>query len=117
MGSWQPRQLEIHYHQKAVLTALWSAVPAGGWHPRGHSRCLWGTDFPIANGRGKAFSLGNTFQWLYERDLETIKAPGAWPMIIETMMALRQAAILAELTPAQVEDVLYNNAMRLFHGK
>ena len=38
-------------------------------------------------------------------------------MIIETMMALRQAAILAELTPAQVEDVLYNNAMRLFHGK
>ena len=32
-------------------------------------------------------------------------------------MALRQAAIMAELTSAQVEDVFYNNAIRLFHGK
>lgn len=40
-----------------------------------------------------------------------------WPIGIQTLMAIRQAAIMAELTPAQVEDIFYNNAMRLFHGK
>lgn len=81
----------------------------------GHSRCMWGTDYPISQGRGKCFSLGSGFQWLYEKELEAIQAPGAWHIATETLMALRQAAILAELTPAQAEDVFYHNAMRLFH--
>lgn len=83
----------------------------------GHSRCMWGTDYPISDGRGKCFSLGTGFQWLYEKELELLGVQGAWPIATETLMALRQAAIMAELTPTQVEDVFYNNAMRLFHGK
>ena len=82
----------------------------------GHSRCMWGTDFPIANGRGKAFSLGNTFQWLYERDLNALNVAAAWPIAIETLMAIRQACLMADMTPTQVEDIFCNNAMRLFHG-
>jgi len=83
----------------------------------GHSRCMWGTDYPISQWRGKCISLGSSFQWLYQSELEAIKAPGAWHIATETMMALRQAAIMAELSPAQVEDVFFNNAMGLFHGK
>lgn len=83
----------------------------------GHSRCMWGTDYPISQWRGKCLSLGSGFQWLYEKELEAIKAPGAWHIATETLMALRQAAIMAELTSAQVEDVFYNNAICLFHGK
>ena len=83
----------------------------------GHSRCMWGTDYPISQWRGKCISLGSSFQWLYEAELEAIKAPGSWHIATETLMALRQSAIMAELTPTQVEDVFYNNAMGLFHGK
>ena len=83
----------------------------------GHSRCMWGTDYPIANGRGKCISLANTFQWLYERDLNALNVKGCWTIATETLMAIRQAAIMAELTPAQVEDLFFNNAMGLFHGK
>jgi len=83
----------------------------------GHSRCMWGTDYPFSQPRGKCISLGSGFQWLYEKELEAIKSPGAWHVATETLMALRQAAIMAELTPAQVEDVFFNNAMGLFHGK
>lgn len=83
----------------------------------GHSRCMWGTDYPFSQPRGKCISLGSGFQWLYENELEALKIPGAWHVATETLMALRQAAIMAELTPAQVEDVFFNNAMRLFHGK
>lgn len=66
--------------------------------------------------RGKAFSLDSTFQWLYERDLTNLKVPAAWPMITETIMSIRQACIMADVTPTQVEDIFCNNAMRLFHG-
>lgn len=83
----------------------------------GHSRCMWGTDYPFSQPRGKCISLGSGFQWLYENELEALKIPGTWHVATETLMALRQAAIMAELTPAQVEDVFFHNAMGLFHGK
>jgi len=83
----------------------------------GHSRCMWGTDAPIANGHGKCFSLADGFVWLYQKELDTLNIKNSWPIAHEGLMALRQAAIMAELTPTQVEDVFYNNAMGLFHGK
>ena len=57
------------------------------------------------------------FQWLHEKEFDAIRAPGAWLIGTESLMAMRQAAIMAELTPAQIEDFFYNNAMGLFHGK
>lgn len=83
----------------------------------GHSRCMWGTDYPITNARGKCISLGTGFQWLYEKQLALLGVKGAWFIAAESLMALRQAAIMADLTPAQVEDVFYNNAMTLFHNR
>ena len=83
----------------------------------GHRRCMWGTDYPVSTWRGKCFSLGPNFQWLYEKELELLGVAGAWHIGTETLMALRQAADMMDLTPAQVEDVFYNNAMGLFHGK
>ena len=84
----------------------------------GHSRCMYGSDYFLASHkRGKCISLGSTFQWLHEKEFDAIRAPGAWLIGIESLMAMRQAAIMAELTPTQIEDFFHNNAMSLFHGK
>lgn len=83
----------------------------------GPSRCMWGTDYSISYVRGKCISLADGFQWLYQKKLETAGVKGCWYIATETLMAVRQACIMAGLSPAQVEDIFYNNAMRLFHGK
>lgn len=83
----------------------------------GVSRCMWGTDYTISYVRGKCISLADGFQWLYGKQLEALGAKGCWYIATETLMAIRQAAIMAELTPSQVEDIFCNNAMALFHGK
>jgi len=38
----------------------------------------------------------------------------SWLRGVENLMAVRQACILAELSRSEVEDLFYNNAVRLF---
>lgn len=84
----------------------------------GPGRCMYGTDYYLASHkRGKCISLGPGFLWLQDGHFDTLRVPGVWRIGTESLMAMRQAAIMAELTPTQVEDFFYNNAMALFHGK
>ncbi len=81
----------------------------------GVSRCMWGTDYPVAAFLGKPISLGNTFAWINERNF-----PNGFPLrhvITEGFMAMRELSILADLGKSQLEDIFYNNAARLFDGK
>ena len=83
----------------------------------GVKRCMWGSDYPVAQGRGKAISLADGFYWIFQRDLDNFvsKTPlSSWLRGLENLMAVRQACILAELSRSEIEDLFYNNAARLF---
>lgn len=80
-------------------------------------RCMWGTDYPLVMPKGKVFSLADSFYWLYQRDIDNFKSAFAvhsWPIVVENLMAARQACIMADLTIRDVEKVFYDNAARLF---
>ena len=83
----------------------------------GVSRCMWGTDYPISMFAGKAISLGDTFYWIGEKELQSFSSATtlhSWHVGTESLMAIRQACTLADLTPTDVEDLFYNNAAALF---
>lgn len=82
----------------------------------GVSRCTWGTDFPICNSRFGCVTVARKQCWLNQKVLDTLGTQN-WNIGVQTLMAIREAAIMADLTPAQIEDLFYNNAMALFHGK
>lgn len=86
----------------------------------GLHRCMWGSDYMVCRGRGKAISLADSFYWIYQRDLDNFASKttmNSWLIGTENLMATRQACILAELKEAQIEDLFYNNAARLFAKK
>ena len=82
----------------------------------GIKRCMWGSDYPVAQARGKAISLGNSFYWIYENDIAQFSSKTPiehWLIGLENLMAVRQACILAECKRSEVEDLFYYNAVRL----
>lgn len=83
----------------------------------GVKRCLWGTDHPISMQAGKAISLADTFYWISGKDLASFGGATtlhSWHVGTENLMAVRQAAMLTDLTAGDVEDLFYNNAAALF---
>lgn len=83
----------------------------------GLSRCMWGSDYMVCRARGKAISLADSFYWIYQRDLDNFSSKTTlknWLIAIENLMATRQACILSDLKKSQIEDLFYNNAVRLF---
>lgn len=83
----------------------------------GAKRCMWGSDWPISMLAGKCISLGDTFYWINENDLRSFKsATELHPRLVgtESIMALREACIIAELCEDDVENVFYNTAKSLF---
>lgn len=83
----------------------------------GAKRCMWGSDYNVCNVRGKAISIANSFCWINSDQLNSIFPSDPVPtqrIIIENLMAMRQAATLLGLTPTEKEDIFYNNARELF---
>ena len=83
----------------------------------GVSRCMWGSDYNVSMASGKAISLGDNFYWINGKDLASFvsKTPmRTWHTGTENLMAVRQAAIICDLTSSEIEDLFYNNAARLF---
>lgn len=86
----------------------------------GVDRCLWGSDYPISRLAGKAISIADSFYWINEQDLARFAGPTefhSWLVGTENLMALRQACIMLDLGPDDVEKLFYKNAMRLFRLK
>lgn len=85
----------------------------------GVKRCMWGTDYSISHLAGKAISLADTFYWINEEDLARFAGGSpttfhSWLVATESLMAHREACILADLTRSDIEDLFYNNAKTLF---
>ena len=83
----------------------------------GVKRCMWGSDYPISRSAGKAISIADSFYWINDQDLSRFAGPTEfhfWQVGTENLMATRQACLMLDLKEDAVEDLFYNNAMRLF---
>ena len=81
----------------------------------GINKVMWGSDYPITERKGRAISLADKFYWLEELNHPEIASNiNMWKFIEESLMAVRQTAILADLSTTQIEDLFYNNAINLF---
>jgi predicted TIM-barrel fold metal-dependent hydrolase len=85
----------------------------------GHERLMWGSDFPISHFRGRCVAVGDEFLWLYENTVDWDTVAGyakIRPLFVahESLRALKLAATRLRLRDAQVEDIFYHNARRLF---
>ena len=83
----------------------------------GIKRCMWGSDYPVCRPSGKVVSIGDSFYWINQSDLDRFVSAtpvNSWLYIIEGLMAVRQASILADLKEGDVEDLFYNNANDLW---
>ena len=79
----------------------------------GVDKVMWGSDYCIDRVRGRAFSCGQTFAWLYEYDLpESVHMPMSL-VCLESLFAFYQASLMLDLTKAEIQDIFYNNAIRL----
>ena len=84
----------------------------------GASRCMWGSDYNVSLMLGKAISLGDSFYWINEKDISSFsKSAAVRPrhIIVENLMAMREACTLMGLCAKAVEDVFYNNAVCVFN--
>jgi glutamate-1-semialdehyde 2,1-aminomutase len=74
----------------------------------GVSRLLYGSDFPIAQLRGKAVSVGDSYQWFYA---SAEGGNGKMTLVgLESLLALRLACLALRLTDGDVERLFGGNA-------
>jgi glutamate-1-semialdehyde 2,1-aminomutase len=110
----------------AGLANLWfdtSAVTeAGGFEAIietfGHTRLLYGSDFPISHLRGRCVAVGDSFHWLYAEGATLGERHGdVRPTLVglESLRALALACRRLRLNDAQIEDLFYGNAAQLFN--
>jgi predicted TIM-barrel fold metal-dependent hydrolase len=89
----------------------------------GHSRLLYGSDFPCSLFKGTSFAVGDSFLWLDESNIEKISNSVSYANIkpvtigIESLRCLKLAALNLKLSDNQIEDIFYNNARGLFDLK
>ena len=82
----------------------------------GHHTLLFGSDFPVTHQRGRPVAVGDDYHWIFPKDLVPEQWGGmARPTMvgIESLRALKVAAMTLKLTDSQVEDIFHNNAVRL----
>lgn len=82
----------------------------------GQDKCMWGSDFPVCRLSGKAISLADSFLWINAKVLEQLGRPDIhyWQYSTENLMAVRQACLMLDLPQRRLEDLFWNNAMKLF---
>ena len=84
----------------------------------GHDRLMWGSDYPVSHLRGRCVAIGDTFVWLYEDTLDWDTVAGhakIRPVLIglESLRALKLAAMRLRLSDSQIEELFYGNALEM----
>lgn len=84
----------------------------------GADRLLWGSDYPVSHMRGRCVAIGDQFLWLYEDTIKwdaIEKHTKIQPVLIglESLRAMKLAAMHLHLADHQVEDIFFNNAMKM----
>ncbi len=84
----------------------------------GHERLMYGSDLPVTHLRGRSLGAGDSFLWLYgDSPVWGEKHMKVEPVLIglEHLRSVKWACWSEGLSDAQVEDVFWNNAARLFN--
>lgn len=82
----------------------------------GTTRVVWGSDYPISNIVGKAVSIADKFYWIDKSyNPEIAKEIEMISVFEENILAVRQAFNMLDLTTKDIEDIFYNNSIRLFN--
>jgi glutamate-1-semialdehyde 2,1-aminomutase len=82
----------------------------------GPRRLLWGSDFPVSHQRGRCVTVGDDFAWIAPERIDTsLGAPRCqtWPVGLESLRALFEAADRFGLDEADLADILRGNAAAL----
>jgi len=83
----------------------------------GHTRVLYGADFPVSHLRGRCVALGDSFIWI-STDNTNLEVPYAQLDLSlvghEALRTLKIAVMSLKLTDSQVEDIFQRNATRLY---
>lgn len=80
----------------------------------GPRRLLWGSDFPVSEGRGRCVTAGDGFFWLSPENTAQASPPcELLPVGLESLRALQTAAQEFGLNAADLQDVFADNARRL----
>ncbi len=86
----------------------------------GPRKVMFGSDWPVAEGRGKCISLGDSFIWITPHNIDLVARYTDEGMVcpalvgFETLRALKQACDELSLTREDIEDIFWNNAVRLY---
>ncbi|RBP39129.1 glutamate-1-semialdehyde 2,1-aminomutase [Roseimicrobium gellanilyticum] len=82
----------------------------------GPRRVLWGSDYMVSELRGICFTQGDGFTWVYADDTSArdLTVFGHHTLVsIESLLCLREACEDAGMTPADIQDIFRDNALRL----
>ncbi len=84
----------------------------------GPRRVLFGSDYMVSELRGKCYSMGDGFAWVYA-DAEDFPGKGVTPFEahtlvgIESLLCLREACEACGFNRHDAEDIFWNNALRV----
>lgn len=84
----------------------------------GHQTLLFASDFPVTHQRGRPVAVGDDYHWEFLKELKPEQWGGmARPTMvgIESLGALKVAAVTFELTDSQIEDIFQNNTTPLLN--
>lgn len=81
----------------------------------GTTRLMYGSDFPVSELRGRAFSIGDGFYWLYDHNATWEGWLHAKPELvgIESLLALQQACRTMHLLDRDIERLFGDNARQM----
>lgn len=74
----------------------------------GVDHVMWGTDYPLSHRHWRPYACGAGFEWVEKSPQLPCALLG-----IESLFALYQTSRMLSLSAKDVEDIFYNNAMRI----
>jgi len=82
----------------------------------GPRRVLYASDYPISDLRGKCFTMGDGFTWVYADDLpaKAVTPFESFTLVgIESLLCLREACEITGMGEGDLRDIFRDNALRL----
>ena len=82
----------------------------------GPQRVLFGSDYMVSELRGKCFTMGNGFSWIYSDNLPSpvVTAFEDYALVgVESLLCIREAFDIGGFNATDAQDVFHDNALRL----
>ena len=100
----------IYYDMAAICesSAMFEVIRQSG-----ADRVMWGTDFPMTVRACVPFCFATGSSWLL-RDQTGLEGKPIGMLGLESLFAFYQASLMLDLTKQQIEDIFYNNAIKIF---